>query len=139
MPEDDEDWNDDPLTAFQRAASIQRVRSVQSRAALEQQAELGSTELDELDAAVEEMNEQLVGYGEELMFLALEDEPPPPGELLGITHDVTGILHRAQEQLEAIVGAERLESVEPDALKIWNYVDLDRLEPAAQAAMERAR
>lgn len=135
---DEREWDADPLSAFQRAASIQRVRSVQSRAALEQQAELEESELAEIDAAIEDMNEQLVGYGEELMLLALESETPPPGALLGITHDVTGILHRAQRQLEAVVG-ERMQRLEPEAAEIWNYVDLDRLEPAARAAMERAR
>ena len=137
-PVADEGWRDDPYLAFERAASVQRVRSVQSRAALGEQAELSESELAEVDDAIAEMNEQLVGYGEELMFLALDGREPPPGDLLGITHDVTGILHRAQQRLETVLG-ERATQIDAEARRIWNYVDLDRLEPAARAAMERGR
>ncbi|MCA9605403.1 MAG: hypothetical protein KC619_07400, partial [Myxococcales bacterium] len=89
----------------------------------------------EVDAALTEMNEALYGHGEELIQLAMSDEPPSAAELLGITHDVTGILHHAQTRLEGIVGPERLGDVEPSALEIWNHVDLAQLEPAAQRAM----
>ena len=135
----DDGEQEDPLSAFQRAASIQRVRNVQSRAALEQQAGLDDEELAEVDAAFLEMNEALVGYGEELILLALEGERPPPLQLLGITHDVTGILERGQLRLEQIVGPERVGDVDQSALEIWNHVDLDLLEPAAREALERSR
>ena len=128
-----------PLEAFERAVSVQSVRNVQSRAALEQQAGLSEEEMAEVDAALEEMNAALHGYGEELLLMAMEGERPPARQLLGLTHDVTGILHRAQTRLEEIVGAERMGDVEESALEIWNHVDLERLEPAARAAMDRAR
>lgn len=129
---------DERLEAFQRAVSIQRVRRVQSRAALAEQAGLDEEELAELDTALGEMNTDLRGHGEELLVLALGDEPPAPRDLLGITHDVTGILHRAQLRLETLVGPERMEGVDPSALEIWNFIDLAELEPAARAAIEQA-
>ncbi len=125
------------LAAFQRAASVQRVRRVQSRAALAEQAGLDDAELAEVDAALSEMNAELLGHGEELVILATGEAPPAARDLLGITHDVTGILHRAQLRLEAIVGPERAAGVDPSALEIWNHVDLARLEPAARAALSR--
>lgn len=128
-----------PLESFQRAVSIQRVRNVQSRASLEQQAGLESEELAQVDAAVEEMNQALVAYGEEMILMALEGERPPARDLLGLSHDVTGILHRAQVRLEEIVGPERMQDVETSAAEVWNHVDLERLEPAARVAVERAR
>lgn len=130
---------DQRMEAFERAVSIQRVRRVQSRAALAEQAGLSDEELAELDVALAEMNAELHGHGEELLLLAMGDEPPAARDLLGITHDVTGILHRAQLRLEGLVGPERMEGVEPSALEIWNFVDLADLEPAARAAVERAR
>lgn len=134
-----ERWEDrdpeDRLAGFRRAASLQRVRRVQSRAALVQQAELSGEEAREVDAALGEMNEALSGYGEELILLAMSDEPPAARDLLGITHDITGILHRAQLRLEGVVGPDRMGDVDPSALEIWNHVDLARLEPAARAAM----
>lgn len=129
---------DDRLAAFRRAASLQRVRRVQSRAALVQQADLSGEEAREVDAALTEMNDALDGYGEELILLAMSDEPPPARDLLGITHDITGILHRAQLRLEGVVGPDRMGDVDPSALEIWNHVDLARLEPAARAAMQAA-
>lgn len=126
------------LAAFRRAASLQRVRRLQSRAALQQQADLTGGEMVEVDEALRAMNEELFGNGEELILLAMSDEPPEARDLLGITHDVTGILHRAQLQLERIVGPERLGQVDPSALEIWNHVDLAQLEPAAESAMRDA-
>jgi len=135
-------WEDrdpeDRLAAFRRAASLQRVRRVQSRAALVQQADLTGEEAREVDAALSEMNDALSGYGEELILLAMSDEPPAARDLLGITHDITGILHRAQLRLEGVVGSDRMGDVDPSALEIWNHVDLARLEPAARAAMQGA-
>ena len=115
---------------------MQRVRRLQSRAALIQQAGLDDAAQEELDAALTEMNEALYGHGEELVQLAMNDEPPAPRDLLGITHDLTGIMHRAQLRIEGIVG-DRADDVDPSALEIWNHVDLTQLEPAAAAAMGR--
>ena len=133
---DEDAWDDDPLEAYHHAASLQRVRTVQSRAALQEQGELSDADLVEIDDAIMVMNNQLVGYGEELMFLALQGTEPEPGDLLGITHDVTGVLHEAQLELQRVVG-ERANSIDPEALQIWNYIDLDQLEPAARAAIDR--
>lgn len=125
--------------AFTRAASVQRVRRIQSRAALLEQAELSDDEEAQLDSVLGDLNDSLAGYGEEILMLAARDEPPPPRDLLGITHDVTGILSNAQQELEALLGPERMGQTDPSALEIWNHVDLDRLEPAARAALERRR
>lgn len=125
--------------AFTRAASVQRVRRIQSRAALVEQAELTDEEEARLDGVLGELNDSLAGYGEEILLLAARDEPPPPRDLLGITHDVTGILADAQRNLEELLGPERMGQTDPSALEIWNHVDLDRLEPAARAALERRR
>ena len=125
------------LSAFQRAASIQNVRRLQARAALRQQGDLSDEELTEVDRELEAMNAELQGHGEELITLAMGNEPPPARDLLGITHDVTGILHRTQLRLEGILGPDRAADVDPSALEIWNFVDLYRLEPAARAAIQR--
>lgn len=128
---------DDRVDAFRRAASVQQVRRVQSRAALQQQADLSDEEMARVDDALDTMNAELLGYGEELLMLAMGDEPPAARDLLGITHDVTGILQRAQLDVETVLGPERAGAVDPSALEIWNHVDLGQLEPAARAALNR--
>ena len=122
------------LEAFSRAASVQEVRRLQSRAALREQAGLDGAELDAVDEALAEMNQELSGYGGELVLFAMGDEAPPARDLLSLTHDVTGILHRAQVRLEGVLGPERAATVDPGALEIWNHVDLRQLEPAARDA-----
>ena len=137
-----ERWADESaerMDAFRRAASIQRVRRMQSRAALVQAAGLDEAESAEVDDALRAMNEELYGHGEELLQLAMGDEPPTARDLLGITHDVTGILHRAQVRIEEVLGPERTAEVDPSALEIWNHVDLAQLEPAARATVDRRR
>lgn len=134
-----EDAPQDRMVAFRRAASLQRVRRMQSRAALFQQADLNEAEQQEVDRALAEMNEELYGHGEELLMLAMGERPPEARDLLGITHDVTGILHRAQLRLEGVLGPERAGGVDPSALEIWNHVDLAQLEPAARSAMQSPR
>lgn len=124
--------------AFQRAASVQRVRRVQSRAALVDQAGLDDTEVEELDAILAQFDDDFSAHGEEILQLAARTEPPPARYLLGVTHDVTGVLRDAQIRLEELLGPERAASVDPSALEIWNHVDLDRLEPAARAALRAA-
>ena len=123
--------------AFSNAAAVQRVRRIQSRAALMEQADLSEEEEVELDTLLGDLNDSLAGYGEEILSLAARDEPPPPRDLLGITHDVTGVLGDAQRRLEELLGPERRAAIDESALEIWNHVDLDRLEPAARSALER--
>jgi hypothetical protein len=113
------------------------VRRVQSRAALTQQASLSDEELARVDQVIAHMNDELRGHGEELVLLAMSDQPPSARDLLGVTQDVTGILYRAQVQLEEIVGTDRMRSVDPSAVEIWNHVDLGQLEPAAREAVQR--
>ena len=49
---------------------------------------------------------------------------------------MTGVLHEAQLELQRVVG-ERATGIDSEALEIWNYIDLDQLEPAARAAIDR--
>lgn len=125
------------MDEFRTAAEAQLVRTAQSRAALIEQAELTQEETAVLDSALRRMNDDLYGHGEEILDLVMRDEPPSPRDMLGVAHDVTGILHRGQLEIEALVGSERLANIEPSALEIWNYVDLDQLERAARSAARR--
>ncbi len=123
------------MSAFDRASSVQDVRRVQSRAALLEQANLSEEETAQVDEALAAMNEELVGYGEEVIQLVFSDVAPKPRDLLGISHDVTGILSRAQSSLEDVVG-DRADGVDSGALEIWNYIAIEDLRPMAEAAAD---
>ena len=132
-PEDfDEGDGDGEDVALAAAVDAQRIRAEQSRAALADQADLSDDELAEVDSIVTEMNGRLGDYADELLSLAESEVPPSPRELLGLTHDVTGILVDAQEGLEETVGEDRMGDVDPEASAVWNYLDLGMFEDLMQ-------
>ncbi len=119
------------LARFDELSAAQAMRFAASRAALIEQAGLNEKETAAVDSTVKKMNDDLSGYGEEILSQASSEEPPSPSQALGLGHDVSGIMYDGQKQLEGIVG-KRAEGVEPGALEIWNYVDMARLRPAAE-------
>lgn len=113
-----------PDEAYDAAVEAQRIRAEQSRAALAEQADLSDAELDEVDAIVGDMNDRLAEYADELVAIMESGEEPLPRDMLGLTHDVTGILYESQSQLEDTVGSDRMPDVDPEAAAVWNYLDL---------------
>jgi hypothetical protein len=122
---------------FRTAISLQRVRAKQTRAALKERAGLSDEELARVDAVVAKMNESLSAHAEQLMALATGTEEPQPLELLFVTQEVSSILFRSQTEFEEAVGPERLERVDAQSKQIWNLVDLELFEPAADALRKR--
>jgi hypothetical protein len=125
---------EDARKSFNLAVEAQALRSSQSRQALVEQAGLDDVALADFDQVVTTMNTRLAEHADELVEMALSEEEPSSSELLGVSHDVTGILYDAQTELETLVGEEGMEDVDPDATQVWNYLDLESLRPA----MERA-
>lgn len=124
------------LEDFDLAADAQRLRSEQSRAALQQAGDLSDADMDELDAVFGDMNERLSDHAYDVLDLALAYEEPTPRDLLGISHDVTGILYESQVALEELVGEESLGDVDERSAQIWNYIDLESFRPAMEELIE---
>jgi hypothetical protein len=116
------------LSNFDQLVTAQRVRSAAARAALINQAGLNNEQMAQLDGTVTRMNEKLDGYGEEVIDQAASEKPPTPGQALGLGHDVSGILFDGQKELDALVG-DKAKDVDPSALQIWNYVDVEQWRP----------
>lgn len=126
---------EEQLKSFDLAVDAQRVRARQSRAALQEQAGLSDEEMADFDDIVAQMNEDLAGYGDEV--LAWSQEEPDTRDALGVAHEVTGILYENQAALEDLVGDEALDGVDEPSRQIWNYVDLETFRPAVEAALDR--
>ena len=124
----------DPMAEYELAVQAQRVRIEQSRAALIEQADLDEGQVADLDAAMGRMNDQLAAMGEDLLGLIESGTEPDSKELLGVTHDVTGILYEAQVEMDEIIGAEAVPEVDPQSREVWNYVDLESFRDTVQAA-----
>ncbi len=123
------------LDHFETVVDAQRMRRMQSRAALIEQGELDDASVAEVDAAIERMNEALVPYAEELMLLTLGGQDLDPADMLGLTHDVTGILHEAQTSIDRLIGEHKGE-VDEEARMVWNHLDIERFRPAVRAMQQ---
>jgi hypothetical protein len=122
------------ISGFNQAAELQAVRAAQTRAAITEQAELNEEEQAQLDAVVSKLEAKLADHADELIDLALEGDRPPTADALRLTHEVTGALYEAQAGMEDLIGAERLEGVDAEALQIWNFVEVEAMRPAVERA-----
>jgi len=114
----------DPREQFELAAEAQRVRAAQSREALRQQGDLDDGQMERVDDIVAGMNDELALLGDDVVDLMLANDEPSAQDMLGVSHDVTGVLYEAQVELDALV-TESGGVVDPEASQVWNHVDLD--------------
>ncbi|MED5374173.1 MAG: hypothetical protein VX899_24360 [Myxococcota bacterium] len=119
---------------FELAVEAQRLRAAQNRAALIEQADLDDAQIEAVDHAVARMNDELALLGDELYAMATSGADPDPTEMLGLSHEVTGILYEAQLGLEDAVGQDALRDIQPEAGQIWNYVDLEAFRDTIEGA-----
>lgn len=126
--EDEAVTADNLAEKFDLAVAAQTVRAAQSRAALQEQAGLSDEDMVEFDNIVEEMNMALAEYSDPLMDIALSGEEPEAEDMLGLTHEVTGILYDYQTAVNDLVGADGMEETDPLARHVWNHIDLSVFE-----------
>jgi len=129
-PRDRPTAQDLPSDELDIAVEGQRLRAAQSRAALIESLELSSDEIDEFDTIMTDMNDRIADIADDAAYIMLSGEEPSPSELLGMTHDATGILYDAQQDLEDLVGTESLDSLDETTSAAWNYIDLGPLRDA---------
>ena len=128
-PESTDEPGVDTLEQFDLAVTAQGVRSAQSRQALIEQADLSDEEAEELDRVLQDMNADLAFYGEDLLSLAMQQEPDPT-DALGLTHEVTGVLYESQLALDELIGEA---DVDEESRMVWNHLDLEVFRPAVEA------
>ena len=120
------------------AVEAQALRAAQSRAVLADQADLDDAALQEVDAIAARTSAALAAHAEELLALGvLDGEEPEPADLLGLTHDVTGVLVEGQEALDAVLGDAR-GGVDRESRTVFNLLDLGPLRDAMLAGAELA-
>jgi len=130
--EDEAGTSDTLAEKFDLAVAAQRVRAAQSRAALQEQAGLSDEDMVEFDNIVDDMNVALAEYSDPLMDIALSGEEPEAEDMLGLTHEVTGILYDYQTAVNDLVGAEGMEETDPLARHVWNHIDLSVFEDSIE-------
>ncbi len=124
------------LGRFGQLVTAQRARTAAARSALIAQAGLDDAQIARVDTSVQKMNAKLAGYGEEVIAQAASEEPPSPAQALGLGHDVSGILYEGQKELDSVVGAKN-DAIDPSALEIWSYVDLEQWKPYVEEQLAK--
>ncbi len=120
---------------FDLAVQAQQLRRDQSRAALIEQADLDAQEIERLDEIALAMNERLGAMGEDLLSMmdsVNANEEPDTREILGLTHEVTGVLYEAQTAMDELIGDSA--EVDSSASEVWNLIDLEVFRGAVEAA-----
>jgi hypothetical protein len=115
---------------FSMAVDAQRVRIAQNRAALVEESDLGDAQLQHFDAIVADLNADLVEYSDLFVDMALDQENVSSADMLGVTHDVTGVLADSQKSLDELLGSPA--APDDEARQIWNYIDLETFRPAVE-------
>jgi hypothetical protein len=122
------------LAAFDQAAELQAVRAAQTRAAIIEQAELNPEEQERMDGIVSSLEERLAEHAEAVAVIIATGEEPSTAEALRLTHEISGALFEAQSGMEALLGPERLENLDEEAIPVWNMIEIDGMHaPLAQA------
>lgn len=111
------------IEKFRLAIDAQKLRIRQSRAVITEKAGLNAEEEGDLDQVLEKMNEDLAKHAEKFADAIFSGEEQQPIEMLGMTHDVTGILLDAQQQYEKMLGPD-FAQLDENTASVWNFVDL---------------
>jgi len=122
----------DVLDEFDLAADAQRLRAEQNLASLQQEFDLEEADLIELDRVFADMNDALAEHATDVLDMTMSGEEPTASDLLGISHDVTGILHESQVALDDVVGVSGSTDPEDPTTQVWNYIDLEVFRPAVE-------
>lgn len=105
------------------ARAAMDLRRAQARAALIEEAAPDDAQLDALDAAVDEMNDELFVLADEAMARLESGETPERRDVMVFAADALDILITADERLASALDPEQRAAVDEAALDPFSYVD----------------
>ena len=117
-----EDFKPD-IESFRLAVDAQKLRIRQGRQVLKEKTEINAEDEAKLDDIFKKMNEDLAKHAEAFADAVFSGEEQPPMEMLGMSHDVTGILLEAQKAYEEVIGPGA-QNLDENTGAVWNFVDL---------------
>lgn len=112
--------NADELKAARTALELRRA---QARAALVEDAAPSEAQLDDIDAAVTEMNAGLNQLASELVEMMARGEEPSRRDAMAFAADALDTLIIAEDRIAATLDDDQLESVDDQAIDPFSYVD----------------
>lgn len=116
----------DEIAAMQEALDLRRT---QARASLVEDADPDPRQLDDFDAAVADMNDELAILADEAVARVREYGEPTRHEMMVFAADTLDVLITAEERMWGSLSDGQLAAVEDEALDPFSYVEpalLDR-------------
>jgi hypothetical protein len=129
-----EDFKPD-IEQFRIAMDAQKIRIRQSREVLKEKTKMDAGDERDLDAILAKMNEDLAKHAELFADAVLSGEEPEPMDMLGMTHEVTGILLGAQKAYQDVLGPD-FEGLDESTASVWNFVDLSYFQTSFEQAAQ---
>ena len=121
------------MKQFDAAADLQKARVAQLMAALKEKG-VDDQQLATANDVIAKMNEQLSQDANQVLSVLEAGSQPDPATMLGMTHDVSGVLLDAQQQFQQAMGPG-FQNLDPSAQQVWNYVDLGSMRGAFEQAV----
>ena len=124
-------YGGDDIDELDAARTALDMRRAQARAALLEQADPDPEQIEDVDVAVDEMNESLMSLVDEISDIVEAGEEPSRLDAMSFAADALDIMIETEERMLDAFDDEQLDALEDDALNPFFHVDstiLDRLE-----------
>ncbi|MCB9766434.1 MAG: hypothetical protein H6741_00355 [Alphaproteobacteria bacterium] len=112
--------DDEGLTA---ARTVLELRRAQARAALVERANPDGAQLDEIDAAVADMNDALYALADDIVVMLNEGQEPTRRDAMVFAADALDTMIVAEDRITGALDADQLEALEDGSVDPFSYVD----------------
>jgi hypothetical protein len=127
--------DDDDVTPEQGMAAMREaleLRRTQARAALIEDAEPSDQQLDDFDAAVDKMNDELLDLAKDFVAEFEEGGEPTRRDAMAFAADALDVLVTAEDSFAASLDDDQLEALPEEALDPLSHLDPELLDLLAQ-------
>lgn len=116
------DRSDEDLEAARTALELRRA---QARAALVEGAEPSQDQLDDIDQAVQDMNDSLLALSGELTEMLEGGEEPERRQAMAFAAEALDTMITAEDQFRDTLSQEQIEALDDQALDPFSYISPD--------------
>ena len=99
------------------------LRKAQSRAALIEGADPDEDQLQDIDDAVAEMNDELMGLAEELVGMVADGDEPTRRDAMEFAADALDSLLTAEDRMRESLDPDQLDDLDEETLDPFSHVD----------------
>ena len=110
---------------LEAARTALELRRAQARAALVEGAEPSQAQLDDIDQAVQDMNDALLSLSGELTEMLESGEEPERRQAMSFAADALDTMITAEDQFRDTLSQEQIEALDDQALDPFSYISPD--------------